>query len=281
MVQHTTSTTAAAAAYRKSRGGGAGGAGSSSSPVSSDILQFSAILLAMTHSTFGDSDLALMATEEAVRVAQQSKDTACVAFALGWLYEHHGQDDVQRRQLLERCATRASAAGISAATMTANKPGQPHLHHMHQQQQMSQAAQANAARAQQLRPLVSGAHLALARHDLLDEVAAAAAGDNEATARSSHTTVTGEHNTVGGQSTRSSSVYARAWSNLLEVTSEPSADPGTVDRPTHLTPHPSDTRSTLATTSLCCDLGCSWNAGFINMCDEIDLVVTSQRPFVR
>ena len=75
---------------------------------SKDILQFSAILLAMTHSSFGDSNLALLATEEAVRVAQQSKDAACVAFALGWLYEHNGHGTAERRELLRRCASRAS-----------------------------------------------------------------------------------------------------------------------------------------------------------------------------
>jgi hypothetical protein len=165
-----------------------------------------------------------MATEEAVRVAQQSKDSACVAFALGWLYEHTGNDDIQRRQLLERCATRASAAGISAAAANA-KPGQPHLQHLHQQHQMSQAAQAIAIRAQQLRPLVSGAHQLLARHDLRDD------HDNSSASNAGRIRT---------------SAYVRAWSNLLEVSSEPSAEPGTVDRPTHLTPHPSDTRSSLA-----------------------------------
>ena len=98
---------------------------------SRDILQFSAILLAMTHSIFGDSNLALLATEEAVRVAQQSKDAACVAFALGWLYEHHGQGTAERQELLRRCASRASQG--------------------------------------QLRQLFAGAQLKLAKHALLQE----------------------------------------------------------------------------------------------------------------
>ncbi len=85
-----------------------GSDGAAGTRASRDILQFSAILLAMTHSSFGDSNLALLATEEAVRVAQQSKDAACVAFALGWLYEHHGQGTAERRELLRRCASRAS-----------------------------------------------------------------------------------------------------------------------------------------------------------------------------
>jgi Anaphase-promoting complex subunit 5 len=213
------------------------GGGGMSSPVSSDILQFSAILLAMTHSTFGDSELALMATEEAVRVAQQSKDTACVAFALGWLYEHHCQGTVQRRELLERCATRASAAGISAAAANV-QPGQPHHHHLHHQHQMSQAAQANAIRAQQLRPLVSGAHLALARHDILEGEPNQDAGGDGVVSNGSTTSETSGPTRM--------SAYVRAWSNLLQVTAEPSAEPGTLDRPTHLTPHPDDARGSMA-----------------------------------
>lgn len=77
-----------------------------------EILQFSAILLAIAHSTFGDQTLALMATEEAVRVAQQSKDAACVAFALGWLFENEGQGTSERRELLKRCAARAAKGQI-------------------------------------------------------------------------------------------------------------------------------------------------------------------------
>ena len=50
------------------------------------ILQFAAILLAALHYETGDYALARLATEEAVRVAQQSQDAAgCVAYSLGWL----------------------------------------------------------------------------------------------------------------------------------------------------------------------------------------------------
>jgi tetratricopeptide (TPR) repeat protein len=111
------------------------------SAVTTDILQFSAILLAMTHSKFGEGELALMATEEAVRVAQQSKDAACVAFALGWLFEHHGQGTAERRELLYRCASRAAE--------------------------------------QQLRPLASGAHLSLARYAMDASNAGGIAHQNE------------------------------------------------------------------------------------------------------
>jgi hypothetical protein len=77
-----------------------------------EILQFSAILLALVHDSFGDSTAALMATEEAVRVAQQSKDSTCVAFALGKLFENKGQGTAGRRELLQRCAARASQEQI-------------------------------------------------------------------------------------------------------------------------------------------------------------------------
>ena len=82
---------------------------------SKEILQYSAILLALVHDSFGDSNAALMATEEAVRVAQQSKDATCVAFALGKLFEHHkGQQGTTagRRELLQRCLARASQEQI-------------------------------------------------------------------------------------------------------------------------------------------------------------------------
>ena len=87
-----------------------------------DILRFSAILLAVTHNAFGDTDLSLMATEEAVRVAQQSKDkdAACVAFALGWLFENNGHGTAERRELLKRCATRALQGQLRPLVAGAN-----------------------------------------------------------------------------------------------------------------------------------------------------------------
>lgn len=87
-----------------------------------DILQFSAILLAMAHSSFGDIEMSLMATEEAVRVAQQSKDrdASCVAFALGWLFENDCNGVIDRRQLLERCATRALQGQLRPLVSGAN-----------------------------------------------------------------------------------------------------------------------------------------------------------------
>lgn len=84
-----------------------------------DILQFAAILLASLHSSFGDSALAKMATDEAVRVAQQSMDAACVAFALGWIFSNEQQEAGgglgsadSAGDLLQRCASRAQEGGI-------------------------------------------------------------------------------------------------------------------------------------------------------------------------
>ena len=48
-------------------------------------MQYAAILLAQTYHRFGYTRLSLQATEEAIRVAQQSGDGECVAFANGWL----------------------------------------------------------------------------------------------------------------------------------------------------------------------------------------------------
>jgi hypothetical protein len=114
-----------------------------------DILQFAAILLASTHSAFGDKGLSYLATDEAVRVAQQSKDAACVAFALGWLYYNSSKDGSttpvgrhyygsgEEGELLRRCVTRAAQG--------------------------------------KLRPLFAGANMSLAQHYLEDEQALPAA----------------------------------------------------------------------------------------------------------
>ena len=148
-----------------------------------DILRFSAILLAVAHSAFGDTDLSLMATEEAVRVAQQTgtkdKDAACVAFALGWLFENNGHGTAERRELLKRCATRALQG--------------------------------------QLRPLVAGANLALAKHYL-------------------------------GEDRRGPS---DAWTSLMEVSSEQAADNlSNLDRPTYMTEVPKEAMESIAQQSL-------------------------------
>ena len=77
-----------------------------------EVLQFSAILLALVYDSFGNKSLARMATQEAVRVAQQSKDPICVAFALGKLFQFEENGNCGRRELLKRCAVRATQGQI-------------------------------------------------------------------------------------------------------------------------------------------------------------------------
>ena len=66
---------------------GAGNAGTATQTIfkESNVMQYAAILLAQTYHRFGYTRLALQATEEAIRVAQQSGDGECVLFANGWL----------------------------------------------------------------------------------------------------------------------------------------------------------------------------------------------------
>jgi tetratricopeptide (TPR) repeat protein len=89
-----------------------------------DILQFAAILLAVLHDQFGEGQLVAVATEEAVRVAQQSQDAAAVAFALGWLAVY-AKNDEKQLSLLQRCVQRAgtlrpllAGANLSLAALT-------------------------------------------------------------------------------------------------------------------------------------------------------------------
>ena len=67
-------------------------AGSRGGPVSPNdekgargVVQYAALNLACLHARFGHARLASCALDEAVRVAQQRHDHACVTFALGWL----------------------------------------------------------------------------------------------------------------------------------------------------------------------------------------------------
>ena len=74
----------------------------------SNIMQYAAILLAQTYHRFNYKSLALQATQEAIRVAQQSNDEECVLFAQGWL-AYIQDDDVN---MLRRCRDRAMERGL-------------------------------------------------------------------------------------------------------------------------------------------------------------------------
>lgn len=86
-----------------------------------EILQFAAILKAALHSSFGDRTLALASTEEAVRIAQQSQDSACVAFALGWLAMNaKSSNSSNSLELIKRCIHRATEANLCSLSAGAN-----------------------------------------------------------------------------------------------------------------------------------------------------------------
>jgi Anaphase-promoting complex subunit 5 len=109
-----------------------------------DILQFAAILLASTHHSFGDTALSRLATEEAIRVAQQSMDASCVAFALGWIFssEQTGQAPGMNASANPNCAMSTSAADLLHRCSTRAVEGQ-------------------------IWPLAAGANLTKTRHHLL------------------------------------------------------------------------------------------------------------------
>lgn len=83
---------------------------------SEDILPFCSIVLAAMHHPT-DPELMRQATEEAVRVAQQSQDASCVAFALGWLSKTSTNGN---RDLMERCVARATEANLHTLAAGAN-----------------------------------------------------------------------------------------------------------------------------------------------------------------
>ena len=180
---------------------------------SQDILQFAAILLASLHSSFGDTALAQMATDEAVRVAQQSMDAACVAFALGWIFSNE-----------QGGGTSSGAGGASA------------MGGMDMSMDAGDLLKRCASRAMEghLRPLAAGAHLSLTRYHL-----------------SGGSAVDGNP-VVVGETHASRGLAESAWNSVADATSDrPSvgaADDGAVDRPTHMTDisNSSDVMETLA-----------------------------------
>ena len=73
------------------------------------LMQFAPVLLSALHCKTGNTEISKLATEEAARVAQNSQDPACVAFALGWLYENSlSSGHLGDANILNRCAHRAS-----------------------------------------------------------------------------------------------------------------------------------------------------------------------------
>lgn len=73
------------------------------------VLHFAAILSAAFWDAVGDRAQSLAATEETIRVAQQSGNAACVAFALGWLgLNGRNSNDTHGRKSSAHASTRSS-----------------------------------------------------------------------------------------------------------------------------------------------------------------------------
>lgn len=79
------------------------------------VLHYATLLLASVYREFGDTELSQKATEEAIHVAQQSGDPACVAHALSLLYQSTGN-----RNILQRCAIRALQGKLRPMVAGAN-----------------------------------------------------------------------------------------------------------------------------------------------------------------
>lgn len=79
------------------------------------VLHYATLVLAAVHQEFGDTELSEKATEEAIHVAQQSGDPACVAHALSFLYQATGN-----RSILKRCAVRALEGKLRRLVAGAN-----------------------------------------------------------------------------------------------------------------------------------------------------------------
>ena len=83
-----------------------------------NVLGHAAVLLASVHAKFGEGALHKLATDEALRVAQQSGDTASFAFAMGLLYESNSGGAPQ--DVLQQCTTRAASAKAHSLATSAN-----------------------------------------------------------------------------------------------------------------------------------------------------------------
>jgi len=84
----------------------------------SNVLGHAAVLLASIHAKFGEGSLHKLATEEALRVAQQSGDSASIAFAMALLYESGFGGSAE--DLLNQCNIRATGARCFSLANSAN-----------------------------------------------------------------------------------------------------------------------------------------------------------------
>lgn len=90
----------------------------------SSAAHYSAIILSSLYHTFARDDLAYIATREAIRIAHETSDEACLAYALGWLHAININDmnasvsslNIQTNgyELLARASSRAAQLDISS-----------------------------------------------------------------------------------------------------------------------------------------------------------------------
>jgi hypothetical protein len=82
-----------------------------------NLAQYVTIVLAALFQKLGYDDMALMASREAIKVAQQSGDGACLAYALGWIHSLSLSDPRNKKdrlQSLERAFTRSGDYDLSS-----------------------------------------------------------------------------------------------------------------------------------------------------------------------
>lgn len=82
-----------------------------------NVVQYVAIVLAALFHKLGNDEMAQMATQEAIKVAQQSGDGACLAYALGWLNATSIKDeeqDADQTRLLQRASVRGGEFNLSS-----------------------------------------------------------------------------------------------------------------------------------------------------------------------
>lgn len=119
-------------------GSGNGNDARQSNKQKGNVVQYVTIVLASLFHKLGNNDMAHMATLEAIKVAQQSGDEACLAYALGWLHATSDSDDsdvADRNQgnLLDRASARGrehhlhslvAGASLQRAGRSGNNPPQ-------------------------------------------------------------------------------------------------------------------------------------------------------------
>lgn len=91
---------------------------------SCSVLEYAAVVVAFLHMKFGNWRMAMAATEEAIRVAQQqssSQGSSSVAYGLGWLSLLNNETNAlgttgnhRARELIQMCADRASEGHLTS-----------------------------------------------------------------------------------------------------------------------------------------------------------------------